>query len=587
MSDRNENGNETPNGGSPNGGGRRRNIQSRSRGEGGRRARAATVPAQVRTRRSRYMIASRQAPGVQPLSTGDMVSLLQHMPDIEVVKQIDPPRVLGLQAFGVATPGVLVADMEEPRAELLSVSGRGQVMVERDEFLNYVLEPGLLAPRIPNPGVFMASATGFSATFEVRGPDGPLAGAEVHLFGALFPTKGITGGDGRVTLEIAGEAPQSMRALYVKPRADHWDFWLPDPDVSTASTNQVTLRPLLIQEATKGRPFGWGQKAMGLDQLPQAFDGRGVKVAVLDSGAAQLTHRNLGMLGPGISLISEDMDAWTEDVIGHGSHCAGVIGATLGEEGGILGCAPAAEIHVCRVFPGGRFSDLIGAIDYCMENAIDIASMSLGGGSGSQIVADRIAQARNLGTACIVAAGNSASQVQFPAFLPTTLAVSAIGRFGEYPEDSFHAEQVLDGFQGSDGFFPAAFSCFGPEIDVCGPGVAVTSAVPDDGFASWDGTSMATPHVAGLAALMLAHHAELKGTFPNSARVDRLFDLIRASCIPLPFGAERVGRGLPWAPRALGLEEAGGSAPAASVPPQSFEALLRLIRLLQNGAMPS
>jgi subtilisin family serine protease len=237
---------------------------------------------------------------------------------------------------------------------------------------------------------------------------------------------------------------------------------------------------------------------------------------------------------------------------------------------------------VCRVFPGGRFHDLIAAIDYCMENGIDIASMSLGSASGSQILADRIERARALGIACIVAAGNSSNAVNFPALLPTTLAVAAIGKWEEFPPDTFHNEQVLEGFQGRQGFFPASFSCFGPEVGVCGPGVAIISAVPPDGFAAWDGTSMATPHVAGLAALVLAHHPDFRGRFSarDGARVDRLFEIIRASCQPLPFGADRVGRGLPWAPSALGLETP--QVVRASVPPESFDALRRLLQLIQH-----
>jgi subtilisin family serine protease len=534
------------------------------------------------------MLATRTLPGIQPLSVESVVRVLSESPDIHVVKRISPPRLFNLESVGESPATVVVADIEPARAKALSASGQGSVVVERDELLSMAIPSPSMSTvsKLPNPGVFFPSSTGFSATFEVTGPDGPVADANVQLFGKLFPAQGRTDAQGRVTLEIAGEDPESIQAIYVKPKADHWDFWHRDPELSTTEVNPIRLKSITPLPGSNGQNtpwIGWGQRAMGLDHLPPNFDGRGVKVAVIDSGAAQATHRNLHNLGPGLSVIGDDPKAWGDDQIGHGSHCAAIIGGTFRPgTGGLRGFAPGAEIHVCRVFPGGRFHDLIAALDYCMENGIDIASMSLGSDGGSQILANRIDHARTLGIACIVAAGNSSGAVNFPAMLPSTLAVSAIGKFGEFPPDSFHGQQVLDGFEGRQGFFPAGFSCFGPEVDVCGPGVAIISAVPPDDFAAWDGTSMATPHVAGLAALVLAHHPDFRGRFSarNSDRVDRLFDIIRASCQPLPFGPERIGRGLPWAPRALGLEETQRLTPG-EVPPESFEALRRLLQLIK------
>ena len=355
----------------------------------------ASAPAQVRRRRSRFLIASVQAPGVQPFSAGGVVDLLSSIPDVEVVRRIEAPRMLGLQSLEGSTPGVVVAEMADDKADMLARSGQGRFNVERDDRLHFALDPTVLPARL-NPGVLVPSAAGFEATFEIRGPDGPIDGAEVHLFGALFPAVGRTDSSGRVTLALAGEVPEDVRSLYVKPRSGHWDFWMTEPQIDADAVNPVTLRPIELPPAVEGaeRPMGWGARAMGLHLLPRSMDGTGVKVAVIDSGAAQATHRNLSDLGPGISLIGDDAAAWSVDSIGHGSHCAGVVGGTVDETGGLWGFAPGAEIHICRVFPGGRFSDLIGAIDYCIENGIDVASMSLGSSDGSQILADRIARGR-------------------------------------------------------------------------------------------------------------------------------------------------------------------------------------------------
>jgi subtilisin family serine protease len=174
--------------------------------------------------------------------------------------------------------------------------------------------------------------------------------------------------------------------------------------------------------------------------------------------------------------------------------------------------------------------------------------------------------------ACIVAAGNDAGPVRFPALSPDVFAVAAIGKQGEYPANSYHATQVAkDTKVTQDGFFSAKFTCFGPEIDVAAPGVGIVSSVPEDTYAAWDGTSMASPHVCGLAALMLAHHPDFKARFKlrSEKRVERLFELIKDSCRALEFGdRNRSGAGLPHAIRALGLAGDGATQPAAAAPPQ-------------------
>jgi subtilisin family serine protease len=220
-------------------------------------------------------------------------------------------------------------------------------------------------------------------------------------------------------------------------------------------------------------------------------------------------------------------------------------------------------------------------------------NMSLGGGEPSQIVEERLIKAKEMGVACVIAAGNSGGPVQFPASSRHALAVSAIGKRGEFPDDSFHATQALQGFESREGYFPAKFSCFGPEVDVCAPGVAIVSSLPPDNFAAWDGTSMAAPHITGLAALVLAHHRDFKGPFQarDARRVERLFEIIKGSATMLPIGdASRIGAGLPDAPRALGLEAGTGARPLSEAPPvgdASVQALKKLLDLLAgaNGSL--
>ncbi|MGJ4892857.1 S8 family peptidase [Bradyrhizobium sp. HKCCYLRH3099] len=551
--------------------------------------------ATVAQRRAQYILAPRQQMGLGTFSADFIVQQLTGSPEIDVVKTIQPPRLFGFQSAdpGQAPLGPMVlARMAPDKAELLKSQAGARLAVERDVPLTYMLDPTLPqmpAPHaLPNPGVLVPLADGFSTTIEVIGESGPLPETEVYVFGSVWPVQGVTDGSGRVTLRIQGETPDTIRSILIKPRVDYWTFWLERPQLVPDSVNRIAAKTLgaYLNGFPGQQILGWGQRAMGLDRLPLTYNGAGIKIAIIDSGTAP-THRNLHGVSIGKSIVGTDPAAWTVDTIGHGSHCAGIIaGGPVGSGGGIRGFAPAAEIHVCRIFPGGRFSDLVEALDYCMEHGIDVANMSLGGGEPSQIIEDRILRAKQLGLACIVAAGNSSGPVQFPGSTPHCLSVAAMGKWGEFPEDSFHAQQALDGFRSSDGYFPAKFSCFGPEIDVCAPGVGIVSSLPSDGFGAWDGTSMATPHVTGLAALVLAHHPDFKGPFAtrDARRVERLFQILKETATPLQFGdPNRSGAGLPNAMRALGLESSVTTAPSAD---PSLDVLRRLLGLTQ-GAAPS
>jgi subtilisin family serine protease len=541
--------------------------------------------ATLSSRPAQFMIAPQQRPGLETFSIDFLTQQLTNSPDIEVVKTVSPPRLFGFQSAElgqVPLSPLVLAKMTPDKAKLLQTQAGERCAVERDERLAYMLDP--TTPQLPNPGVLTPLADGFTATIEVLGQDGPLSEAEVYVFGSMWPAQGITDAAGRATVTLQGETPETIRSILVKPKIDYWTFWLDRPQLVPNSVNRIAVRALgaVLRNFPGQQLMGWGERAMGLDRLPPSFDGAGIKIAIIDSGLAP-THRNLHGITEGTSIVGNDKAAWTVDTIGHGSHCAGIIaGGPVGPGGGIRGFAPAAEIHVCRIFPGGRFSDLVSALDYCMEHGIDVANMSLGGGEPSRIIEDRIIRAKQMGMACIIAAGNSSGPVQFPASTPHCLAVAALGKWGEFPDDSYHSQQALDGFQSRDGYFPAKFSCFGPEVDVCAPGVAIVSSLPADGFGAWDGTSMATPHVTGLAALVLAHHPDFtKGNFQNrdARRVERLFQILKDTATPLQFGdSNRTGAGLPNAMRALGLET--GVAPVAAAASEADPSLAALRRLL-------
>lgn len=529
---------------------------------------------------------------VAPQSTGPLefdflLEQLEGDPEVTVLQRLTP-RSFQAQSLGTSiTDEVVVAEISAQAVEELVK--HPQVVLEEDSLI--LPYPAVAPTQVADPGVLSPFGTTTTWTLALTGTGGqPVAGATVFLYGSGAPAQGRTDDAGQVTLSLLNETDETLRAVYINPQSDYWSAWINRPQLAGGSTTTIPL--LSLRDSFPGFPdaelLGWGQRAMRLDHVPSTFTGNKIKVAVVDSGAAALTHPDLTGVHDGVDLTStpSNSEHWTEDTIAHGSHCSGVIaGARNGT--GVRGFAPEADVYEARIFPGGRISSLLDAVDYCIDQGIDVVNMSLGTGGSSQILLQKLAQAKEVGVACIVAAGNTGGDVQFPGTSPDVLTVAAIGKDDEFPESSYHAQQRWKNGQNDHDFFSAQFSCHGDQVDVCGPGVAVVSSVPSHGFAAWDGTSMATPHVTGLACLVLAHHPDFQsGPFQlkGAARVDHLFEILKSSCTPLQFGdPQRSGKGLPDAPRALGLN--GAPAGVDTQPAQQAAILTALAQLHQEMVM--
>lgn len=519
-------------------------------------------------RKKQFVIAPRGAEvlsplGFAPLSLSSVEQALRSSPDIEIVDTVGPRNAVGMLGDGMGgTQGVLVARMTDQKATVLHQQGQGRLVVERDQHLGLMepqLKPSFVTSTLPHAG------PAFVCNILVVNKDGqPVPDAEVSLFGSMLPSTAITDDSGQASVSLFGETADTIQSIYIKAKSDYWSFYQRDPDLSADEPNVVTLKSLSDWPSLAGFPrqktVGWGQKAMRLDQLPATYRGQGIRIAVIDSGVAN-THESLARVRAGFDIVNKrtSPDTWNADALGHGSHCAGVIGgADLAF--GIRGFAPDAELHACKLFPGGQVSQLIDALEYCIDRQIDVVNLSLGGAEPSEALEQQLQRARRAGIACIVAAGNSGGPVQYPASSPSVLAVAAIGKLDEFPPDSYHAQTLTQNVDAS-GYYSASFSCFGPQIGVCGPGVAITSTVPPNNYAAWDGTSMAAPHITGLAALVLAHHPDFQGMYKlrNAERVERLFQVIKASARRVSLGEQaRVGLGLPDAVVAVGLQPSMG-----------------------------
>jgi subtilisin family serine protease len=238
--------------------------------------------------------------------------------------------------------------------------------------------------------------------------------------------------------------------------------------------------------------------------------GAGVKVAVIDTGI-DYTHPDLGgclgatcKVAGGYDFINQDNDP--SDDNGHGTHVAGIIAAN----GVLKGIAPGATLLAYKVlnqFGSGRTSDIIAAIEQALADGAKVANLSLGGpGDAGDPTSQAIDNAAAAGMLSVVAAGNSGPSyltVGSPGTARTALTVGAADK-----------SWVMASFSSRGYVTAGADYLMKPEV--VAPGVNILSTVPLTGqlgnpsrYASLSGTSMATPHVAGSAALLLEWNAAL------------------------------------------------------------------------------
>lgn len=404
--------------------------------------------------------------------------------------------------------------------------------------------------------------------------DAPVQGVQVDLSGDLWSDRQRTNKQGKVTLKLFGESLESLTELRLKPSSGYWSRLIQSP-VLASRDNVVRVTALPASSDTPQADL-WGNQTVGNVEMP---DGARIRVAVIDSGFAD-GHPDVSAAGGrGFAEGGDPDEDWKTDDSGHGTHVAGTIGA-LNNAIGMRGVADRVDLFPLRVFPGASISKLIAAIDTAIELKVDVVNMSLGGPNRSDLLQQRMQAARAAGILLIAAAGNSGGDVMFPAAYPEVMAVSAIGKFGTFPEDSFHTRHVTEHVSRDGKFFAAKFTCRGPQIDVCAPGVAVVSTVPGDGYGCNDGTSMAAPHVAGIAAVLLGQNSEVQSMPRDQARSDALFAQVLDACQPLGLSAELQGKGMP----VLVPQDAPEGAPDASDTDAALDTVARLIQRALDAA---
>lgn len=521
----------------------------------------------VRAGWGRYLVAPRPmgmlGGGVPPIEAAALFTLLEEDPEVEPVAQLRPSRPRGLGAITEphpACPPVAVVTMPEQRARALAANP--QVVVEIDQPLAYTPTPPIgagmgLAVPVVDPMLAVTLEEPGTVRLRVVGGDGQaVAGAHVWAIGSSIPVHGVTGRDGRVSLTLAADTPDTLQGLYVRPVSGYWPLRTGRPDLTEGGEAVVEVQALAETfEGSPGRALtGWGAQAMRLHQIPPTYRGHGIKVALIDSGV-NTAHPDLKeSVRHGHDLtttVGAGNGTWTADACGHGTWCAGVI-AAADSRTGITGIASEAELHALKLFPGGHVSDLLRAVDYCVTHDIDIAQINLAYAFPSQLMAWKLLDAHAAGITVIAPAGDTAGPLTQPAALPGVLAVGAVAHTGTYPPTAPLAAAQPPW----PGPYPAPFTPTWPGVDLVAPGAAVITTALGDGYTPADGTAIAAAHVTGLAALLLAHHDHLRTqVMPRiPARADHLYTLLRTACRPLP-GADpaRVGAGIADAPTALGI----------------------------------
>jgi subtilisin len=295
----------------------------------------------------------------------------------------------------------------------------------------------------------------------------------------------------------------------------------------------------------------WGVKRIGAGEAHAAGrKGQAVKVAVIDTGI-DYTHPELaGRYAGGYDFVNGNDDPLDDH--GHGTHVAGTAAASQ-DGNGVVGAAPEAFLYALKVLNAsgsGRFSDVIAALDWCVLNGIQVSNNSYGSslnpGGAVQAAFDN---SYGQGVLHAAAAGNSGNcagknnSVEYPARYASVIATAATNASDARP----------------------CFSSTGEAVELAAPGVTILSTLPGGGYGTASGTSMASPHVAGTAALLF--EAGVGDANGNGRINDEVREILQQTAQDLGAAGRDPHYGFGLVRADLAVAALGGSEPAPEPAP--------------------
>lgn len=368
-------------------------------------------------------------------------------------------------------------------------------------------------------GPIKGSSAAGALTFGIGALDNLLADIKVTSISRLHPPAPVSS----VALDVALPMASTFHIRYSGNKT---------PDEAARQFEKLAgveyAEPNCYRESsiTPNDPSFSSQWGLAKINCPAAWDrttgSPNIVVAVIDTGV-DLDHPELAsLLVQGTDMVNlgtnptaplgfhfegdfNGVDSNPQDEVGHGTHVAGTIACLSNNAVGVAGVTWNCKIMPVRVLARivnnanaadvrgtGSATDIAAGIRWAVDHGARVINMSLGGSVDTQVERDAVAYAVAHNVVVVAAMGNGgpAAPTSFPAAYPDVIAVAAI-------DSTDHR---------------ASFSQVGPHIDISGPGVNVFSTVWDNGYTTMSGTSMASPHVAGVAALVLSCNPSLSAT---------------------------------------------------------------------------
>ncbi len=392
---------------------------------------------------------------------------------------------------------------------------------------------------------------GETLSYRLMGDGKGVVGAKVLIvFASSFGTGSgtrvelVTDNDGKVET-LYDPQRYVPSAVAVEPRSCYWSAFVAAPPSGT----DLTLMPW-----PKSGPNAWWRQLLGKYDTSDR-SGERIKIGIADTGMGPhpyLDHiKRLGAIADGQDNTKPEA---TDDLRGHGTHVAGLIGARpVDGSGDYAGVAQGADIAAIRVFGkdgGAHQGDVAEAIDaLALDFEADLVNLSLGAAEPSAIEQDAVRTALDLGTLAISSAGNSnRGPISYPAAYPEVVAVGALGVLGTAPPHTMAAASIPHDNPAAfapvpGGVFSADFSNAGPQMICSAPGVGIISTVParpevPAPYAVMTGTSMAAPLATAALATVLSEDSYYLGLPRDASRASRaatvMLAMLRGLGMPQP-----------------------------------------------------